>query len=241
MQRYVEKLPDRGRTERVRDGLRARRETGVLEQGVRLGLRGDAITSGLQVLRLVVLVVRRHRIGLGEHGLPRLVHLPQGIEAAVCVAMECPPEERRQSLLQGRLEDVLRDHRVLVVGGTGIGHLVAPAGALSGRHLVQGDRCGVVLGMVVEDRSARCVEERVEVAAGACLHVPFRRLREGEVEKHQLPGPIGPLEHAEVVGLEVTVPHPLAGQLVEGGEEVTAEALQLVVRQAPVSTQSGSE
>ena len=137
------------------------------------------------------------------------------VEPAVHVAVQGPPEEGDQLVAQRRLEQLGGDRRRLVGGGARVRDPVTPHGPRARGHLVQRHRGRVPLRVVVEHRTARRAQERVEVAAGAGRDVALGGLGEREVEQHQLLGAVGPLEDREVVGLEVAVAHAPRGELVQ--------------------------
>lgn len=72
--------------------------------------------------------------------------------------------------------------------------------------------------MIAEHRTAISAQERVQISSGVRADIALGDPGEREVEQHQLPGPVGPLEDPEVLRFQVPVPHTLGRQLVQRGE-----------------------
>ena len=174
-----------------------------------------------------------NRLACGEDRAPRAKHVFGVVEALAVVALQGLREERGEALARDRVEDIALDGGLDVEHGRR-GLPVAPDRRLADRHLVERDGQREALCVQVPARRPAQRQKRVEVGVRAGRDVVGRRAAQREVEQHELQLAGAVLGDADVLGLDVAVGDAFGFEVVHRLDELFAEALQHVERQAPV-------
>ena len=121
----------------------------------------------------------------------------------------------------------------LVMDGSGIGQPIPELRRRPGGHLEQDNRRRVPFGGRIVPATGRLIQERIQVRRRARGHRRGARAGQGEVEQHQMLGPVAAaLADAKVGGLDVPVVDSGAVERDQGLQQVGAPAFQKVQRQA---------
>lgn len=241
----IEQRSDRRGAERSGHRHGTRRQPRRIQRRSQVGRCRSLFTSVLDVLGCHPDGGRRgcraRRVGRTEQPTPCLLQVAQAVITLLRVAVQRPLEELGQPLAQRLVEQLGGDIQLGFRDRQRVDGAVAPHRAFTGRHLVQRDRGGVPLGVVVITGATAATQKRIEIAACTCLDIPVRNVGQREVEQHQLPRTVTAPEQPEVVRFDVAVAHAPGRQSVQGREEVVAETLQLVVAQSSLTAQTRTE